>query len=213
MTSGGIAEAARAERERAREDMRRIWEWCSGGHHDHQLQNEFRERRAKGKPKNKEIAKGRVDRAREFAAAVEALGIEAFTVMQAIASGQELIHTYGQVIARAAQLGFITWQDKLEAGVNYLDAQAKKGAGGAKKRWSKNESKIEVDRIIEKLRRPPFDEYKHAERWAEFLGFLDLSELQPKEMIDGKNDRKTVVHYLGGKITFSAFRGKFSKSL
>lgn len=109
MTPEEIAALAAAERERARQDLHKIWKWCSGGHHEKQLQKEYRARRAKTKPN--------AERDRDFAAAVGALGMQAFIVMQAIDSGQELIHSFGQIIARAAQLGFVTWEDKLDAGV------------------------------------------------------------------------------------------------
>ena len=109
MTPEEIASFAAAERARARQDLHEIWKWCSGGHHENQLQTEYRGRRAKTKPN--------AARDRDFAAAVEALGVQAFMLMQAIDCGQELIFSFGQIVARAAQLGFFAWGDKIEAGV------------------------------------------------------------------------------------------------
>lgn len=104
-----IAAEAAEERQRARQDLHAIWKWCSGGHHKKQLQKEYRARWAKTKPN--------AERDRGFAQAAERLGDQAFILMQAIDGGQELIHSYGQIVARAAQLGFWTWEDKLSAGV------------------------------------------------------------------------------------------------
>ena len=109
MTLEEIASLPAAERARARRDLHEIWKWCSGGHHEGQLQQEYRARRAKTKKDP--------ERDRDFAAAVEALGIQAFMLMQAIDSGCELIFSYGQIVARAARLGFWSWEDKLCAGV------------------------------------------------------------------------------------------------
>jgi len=104
--------AAALEREQACQDLWNIWQWCQGGHHEKQLQKEYRSRKAK--------SKGDQHRDQKFAMAVESLGLEAFCVMQAIKSGQEQIFSYGQVIARAAQLSFITWSDPLSAGVKTM---------------------------------------------------------------------------------------------
>jgi len=97
-----------------------------------------------------------------------------------------------------------------EAGAKHRAEQRSKGIKGAAARWSANDAKAEVDRIIADLQSKQYEDWTHAERWNEFLGLLDVAQLRPTESVDANDERKTAVTYEGGgRMTFGTFRNKF----
>lgn len=77
------------------------------------------------------------------------------------------------------------------------------GKQGAKVRWN---GKAVVDEIIKKLaRKKQYQDLTARDLWDEFLGELDVAQLDPRESAD-----RSRVEYEGGKMAFGTFQNRLN---
>lgn len=96
-----------------------------------------------------------------------------------------------------------------QIGDQYRQDQRARATAGADARWSAQ--RVLAD-CIKRLKAPRFSEYRKHELWPELWSLLDQLELDPQEVEDPVDMRRSVITWDGGgRITFGAFQNRMNR--
>ena len=114
-------------------------------------------------------------------------------------------------IAALEQLYMIQhYQPAILRGREFSAGQATRGRAGARKRWQSNGRAV-LDKIIDHLRHSVDelgDPLGAKDLWPLLFDALDAEQLTPEEVEHPTDERKSLIKFTGGQISFGRFQNR-----